>query len=128
MGLIADIKVADLNYDGKKEIIFLRSGGGEDGSQNDTASNAGYFYSGWYIQVMDVNDKELNDITSDIMDTFYSDNIVQFSCANPANNWIYWISINDYDNDGNLDIYNKMLDNRPFHRWEWNGSKFVKVE
>ena len=128
MGLIADIKVADLNYDGKKEIIFLRSGGGEDGSQNDTASNAGYFYSGWYIQVMDVNDKELNDITTDIMDTFYSDNIVQFSCANPANNWIYWISINDYDNDGNLDIYNKMLDNRPFHRWEWNGSKYIKVD
>ena len=76
---------------------------------------------------MDVNDKELNDITSDIMDTFYSDNIVQFSCANPGNNWIYWISINDYDNDGNLDIYNKMLDNRHFHRWEWNGSKFVKT-
>ena len=31
--------------------------------------------------------------------------------------------LNDYDNDGNLDIYNRMLDNRPFHRWEWNGSK-----
>ena len=50
---------------------------------------------------MDVNDKELNDITVDIMDTFYRDNIVQFSCANPSDNWIYWISINDYDNDGN---------------------------
>jgi len=31
-------------------------------------------------------------------------------------------------NDGNLDIYNKMLDNRPFHRWEWNGSKYIKVD
>ena len=128
MGTIVDIKVADLNYDGNKEIIFLRTGGGEDGSQNDTASNVGYFYSGWYIQVMDVNDKELNDITVDIMDTFYRDNIVQFSCANPSDNWIYWISINDYDNDGNLDIYNRMLEDRPLHRWEWNGSKFIKVE
>ena len=128
MGTIVDIKVADLNYDGNKEIIFLRTGGGEDGSQNDTASNAGYFYSGWYIQVMDVNDKELNDITVDIMDTFYRDNIVQFSCANPSDNWIFWISINDYDNDGNLDIYNRMLENLPFHRWEWNGSKYIKVE
>jgi hypothetical protein len=128
MGTIVDIKVADLNYDGNKEIIFLRTGGGEDGSQNDTASNVGYFYSGWYIQVMDVNDKELNDITVDIMDTFYRDNIVQFSCANPSDNWIYWISINDYDNDGNLDIYNRMLENLPFHRWEWNGSKYIKVE
>lgn len=99
MGTIVDIKVADLNYDAKKEIIFLRTGGGEDLSQNDTASNWGYFYSGWYIQVMDVNDKERNDITVDIMDTFYRDNIVQFSCANPSDNWIYWISINDYDND-----------------------------
>jgi hypothetical protein len=128
MGTIVDIKVADLNYDGNKEIIFLRTGGGEDGSQNDTASNVGYFYSGWYIQVMDVNDKELNDITVDIMDTFYRDNIVQFSCANPSDNWIYWISINDYDNDGNLDIYNRMLENLPFHRWEWNGSKYIKVQ
>ena len=128
MGTIVDIKVADLNYDGNKEIIFLRTGGGEDGSQNDTASNVGYFYSGWYIQVMDVNDKELNDITVDIMDTFYRDNIVQFSCANPSDNWIYWISINDYDNDGNLDIFNRMLENVPFHRWEWNGSKYIKVE
>ncbi|MDA8934866.1 VCBS repeat-containing protein [Flavobacteriaceae bacterium] len=124
MGLIVDIKVADLNYDGKKEIIFLRTGGGEDGSGTDI----GYFYSGWYIQVMDVNDKELNDITEDIIDTFYRDNIVQYACANPSNNWIYWISINDYDNDGNLDIYNKMLDNIPFHRWEWNGSKYIKVD
>ena len=128
MGTIVDIKVADLNYDGNKEIIFLRTGGGEDGSQNDTASNVGYFYSGWYIQVMDVNDKELNDITVDIMDTFYRDNIVQFSCANPSDNWIFWISINDYDNDGNLDIFNRMLENVPFHRWEWNGSKYIKVE
>jgi hypothetical protein len=124
MGTIVDIKVADLNYDGKKEIIFLRTGGGEDGSGTDI----GYFYSGWYIQVMEVNDKELNDISVDIIDTFYRDNIVQFSCANPSDNWIYWISINDYDNDGNLDIYNKMLENIPFHRWEWNGSKYIKVE
>jgi hypothetical protein len=58
---------------------------------------------------MDVNDKELNDITVDIMDTFYRDNIVQFSCANPSDNWIFWISINDYDNDGNLDIFNRMF-------------------
>ena len=49
------------------------------------------------------------------------------TCANPSDNWIYWISINDYDNDGNLDIYNKMLENIPFHRWEWNGSKYIKV-
>ena len=77
---------------------------------------------------MEVNDKELNDISVDIIDTFYRDNIVQFSCANPSDNWIYWISINDYDNDGNLDIYNKMLENIPFHRWEWNGSKYIKVE
>lgn len=124
MGTIVDIKVTDLNYDGKKEIIFLRTGGGVDGSGTDI----GYFYSGWYIQVMDVNDKELNDISVDIIDTFYRDNIVQFSCANPSDNWIYWISINDYDNDGNLDIYNKMLENIPFHRWEWNGSKYIKVD
>ena len=52
----------------RKEIIFLRTGGGEDGSGTDI----GYFYSGWYIQVMDVNDKELNDISVDIIDHILS--------------------------------------------------------
>ena len=33
-----------------------------------------------------------------------------------------------YDDNGLLDIYNYQMDNRPLHRWEWNGSKYIKVE
>jgi hypothetical protein len=123
MGVSLDFKVADLDYDGTNEIILLRSGG----DANSGGTDIGYFYSGWYLQILDTNDKEIVDITDSIIETYYSDTQEQY-CANPANNWIMWISVDDYDNDGNLDIFNKMMSNRPLHRWEWNGSKYSKVD
>ena len=59
------------------------------------------------------------DVTNTLIEDFYSDQPNDY-CGNPSNNWIYWIVVDDYDNDGNLDIYNKMMSNRPLHRWEWN--------
>tara|TARA_B100000902_G_scaffold204373_1_gene194843 strand:- start:3 stop:1946 length:1944 start_codon:yes stop_codon:yes gene_type:complete len=123
MGVILDFKVEDLNYDGFKEIIVLRSGG----DANSAGTDIGYFYSGWYLQVLKLNGKELIDITSSIIETYYSDSPEDF-CNNLDNNWIYWLNVDDYDNDGNLDISNKMMANRPLHRWEWNGSKYVKLD
>ena len=122
MGVPLDFKVADLDYDGTNEIILLRSGG----DTNSGGTDIGYFYSGWYLQILDTIDKEIVDITDNIIETYFSDSQEQY-CANPANNWIMWISVDDYDNDGNLDIFNKMMSNRPLHRWEWNGSKYSKV-
>jgi len=119
MGILTDIKIFDLNDDGNHEIILVRSGGETDNSNS--------YYSGWYLQVLSVNgSNQLEDITSQIFEDFYSDQVENY-CGNPENNWIYWLNITDLDNDGNLDIHNKMLANRPFHRWEWNGSKFIKV-
>ena len=122
MGVPLDFKVADLDYDGTNEIILLRSGG----DANSGGTDIGYFYSGWYLQILDTIDKEIVDITDNIIETYFSDTQEQY-CANPANNWIMWISIDDYDNDGNIDIFNKMMSNRPLHRWEWNGSKYIKI-
>ena len=64
----------------------------------------------------------------------YWSSLIQYSnqtenyCGNPENNWIYRIVVDDYDDNGLLDIYNYQMDNRPLHRWEWNGSKYIKVE
>ena len=124
MGHLVDIRVSDLNQDGINEIILNRTGGGYL-SNNENLVN---FYDGWYIQVLSLNNElELIDITDSILEDFYSDEPEDY-CGNLDNNWIYWLVIDDYDNDGNLDIYNRMMSNRPLHRWEWNGSKFAKID
>lgn len=120
MGHLVDIKIFDLDNDGNNEIIMVRSG------SELVNGNLENFYDGWYIQIIKENNNQFTDITSSIIDGFYSDQIEDY-CGNPENNWIYWLNISDLDNNGNLDIHNKMMANRPFHRWEWNGSKFIKV-
>ena len=120
MGHLVDIKIFDLDNDGNNEIILVRSG------SELVNGNLENFYDGWYIQIIKENNNQFTDITSSIIDGFYSDQIEDY-CGNPENNWIYWLNISDLDNNGNLDIHNKMMANRPFHRWEWNGSKFIKV-
>jgi hypothetical protein len=123
MGKAPDIYVEDIDSDGVNEIIILRTGG--NGQNNNTS--IGIFYAGWYLQILKLtNSKQLIDVTNTLIEDFYSDQTEDF-CGNPSNNWIYWIVVDDYDNDGNLDIYNKMMSNRPLHRWEWNGSKFIKI-
>ena len=120
MGILTDIKIFDINNDGVNEILLMRTGG-------DDEYGVSSYYAGWYIQVLSlIGSNQLEDVTSQVFENFYSDNLEDY-CGNPYNNWIFWLNITDLDNDGNLDIHNKMLANRPFHRWEWNGSKFIKV-
>lgn len=124
MGKAVDIHVEDIDNDGVNEIIIVRTGGN---NSTDSISGNGIFYRGWYLQILKLtNTKQLIDVTNTLIEDFYSDQPNDY-CGNPFNNWIYWIVVDDYDNDGNLDIYNKMMSNRPLHRWEWNGSKFIKI-
>ena len=126
MGIILDFKVSDLDNDGFNEIIILRSGGDSDNGETDI----GNFYAGWYLQILKTNGKELVDITSSIIEDYYYDSQTDpiANCQNVEDNWIFWIVVDDYDNNGVLDIFNRMLEDRPLHRWEWNGSKFSKVD
>ena len=124
MGKGTDVYVEDIDSDGVNEIIIVRSGGT---NSTDDVAGQGIFYRGWYLQILKLtNTKQLIDVTNTLIEDFYSDQPNDY-CGNPSNNWIYWIVVDDYDNDGNLDIYNKMMSNRPLHRWEWNGFKFLKI-
>ena len=129
-----DITISDLNYDGNLEIILTKSGGDDSAYSGTDNSNVNYnigvtnFYSGWFIHVLSIDSsREITDITESIIQDFYSNQTENY-CGNPENNWIYRIVVDDYDNNGLLDIYNQQMDNRPLHRWEWNGSKYIKVE
>ena len=129
-----DITISDLNYDGNLEIILTKSGGDDSAYSGTDNSNVNYnigvtnFYSGWFIHVLSIDSsREITDITDSIIQDFYSNQTENY-CGNPENNWIYRIVVDDYDDNGLLDIYNYQMDNRPLHRWEWNGSKYIKVE
>ena len=128
-----DITISDLNYDGNLEIILTKSGGDDSAYSGTDNSNVNYnigvtnFYSGWFIHVLSIDSsREITDITDSIIQDFYSNQTENY-CGNPENNWIYRIVVDDYDDNGLLDIYNHQMANRPLHRWEWNGSKYIKV-
>jgi len=128
-----DITISDLNYDGDLEIILTKSGGDDSAYSGSDNSNVNYnigvtnFYSGWFIHILSVtSSREITDITNSTIENFYSNQTEDY-CGNPENNWIYRIVVDDYDNNGALDIYNLQMDNRPLHRWEWNGSKYIEI-
>jgi len=82
-GVIIDIDAEDLNNDGNKDIILTRTGGGNNN-----------FYIGYYLQLIQNNgNHQFIDITSNI--SLNSDENAE---------WIDWIRIQDFNNDGYLDI------------------------
>ena len=47
-------------------------------------------------------------------------------CTTPEDRWLYWTNVYDYDGNGLIDIFNTLNAEVVLHRWEWNGSKFIK--
>lgn len=80
---IVDIDAEDINNDGRKNIVLTRTGGGNNN-----------FYVGYYIQlIQNDGDHQFTDATSNIT-----------SNSDENGGWIDWIRIQDYNNDGHLDI------------------------
>ncbi len=121
-GTIADLDVFDLNRDGAPELLVTRTGGSPDSQEN--------YYGGHFVQIVSFKERVPSDITSDMI-TGNSITGSQGACPQNDTLWITWMSAQDYDYDGELDIYSVMVapggDERILHRWEWNGSRFIRV-
>ena len=130
-GLGLDIDIYDLDGDGQKEIVVLRTGDGtlgnsiedaEDANENQDVTN---FYSGYYIQICQLDEnRNIIDVTDSFMDGNGQSGI-GLGCDNTT---FMFLQIGDYDDNGLLDMYCEDSRNGPnFVRWEWNGSRFTKM-
>lgn len=81
-GTVVDIDAEDIDNDGDRDVVVTRTGGGQDN-----------FYVGFFIQIIiNQGGRLFNDETNQRISTGTGDN------------WIDWIRLQDYDNDGDIDI------------------------
>ena len=86
LGTVIDIDVADIDLDGDKDIFLTRTGDGSDRLA---------FYEGFKIQVLiNQGGRTFSDESAERLNTGHSDTA----------NWIDWIRIQDFNNDGFKDI------------------------
>ena len=131
-GTATDFDVVDLDGDGVNEIIVSRTGGDidsfpiESSNMNDNIGTSN-FYGGHYIQI--------NKLDSDRNIIDFSDQLIESNnystpslyCSNPETGWFIQTRVEDYEGDGTLNIFNRLVSHKVQHIWEWNGSKFVKT-
>jgi hypothetical protein len=129
-GIGLDIDIYDLDGDGQKEIIILRTGDSTLGISSDSPDynenqNSTNFYQGYYIQVCQIDEnRNIIDVTNQFMDG-NGQSGVALGCENT--NFMF-LQIGDYDNNGKLDMYCEDSRIGPnFVRWELNGSKFSRI-
>lgn len=137
-GVILDIDFYDIDNDGTLEIIVNRSGDSLNDNGQFPEQEFGfneqigetYYYGGYYIQIIKLVNNQAVDVTNQFIDNnFYR----AFSDGcDPQSDWIRWLVIQDYDNDGNIDIFNPLIyfwgeGHESLRRWEWNGSRFTRI-
>ena len=108
----------DLTGDGNNELIINRSGSRSD----DRFATRGY-----YIQILSFINGNLIDMTNELISDNFEIGLDNFNCFLDAK--VNGVDrLNDLDGNGNLDLYNIPQDDfRNFLRWEWNGSRFIKI-
>jgi len=85
------------------------------------------FYSGHYIQILSIDqNRNFQDQTNQFIENNFNNDTGDFCDPNTA--WFRWLKLDDYDNDGNIDLWNELIDYQVLQRWEWNGSMFIKIE
>jgi hypothetical protein len=82
---VLDFNFADLDKDGKEEIIL-----------NRTQDASGSIYTGYRIQILKLVDGKYNDVTDNLMKDNFSEKA----------RWFPWIRVEDIDKNGKLDIFN----------------------
>jgi hypothetical protein len=115
-GVITDLDIYDLDDDGVNEVLITRTGG----RPFDFTT---YFYSGWQIQILKLNNRTLTNATS----TFIEKNIYTQSSPNNQE-WIPWVRFGDFDKNGNVDFYSVKGSNLPLVRWELQNKKLMRIQ
>ena len=90
--LIIDFTINDYDNDGDKDIIVNRIPDGSSGGSS---------YGGWYIQVLTNTGGQFTDDTS----LKINENYLSGGCK-----WVRFIHISDFDNDGNLELFNNEIE------------------
>jgi len=132
-GTSTDIDIVDLDQDGVNELIISRTGGDINSFSDDDSANpnddigTSNYYGGHYIQICKINSqRDIIDYSEELIDNNYLDS-PQLWCAKPETSWFIHTRVEDYDGNGSLDLFNSLVDRAIQHRWEWSGSKFIKV-
>ena len=110
--LVDGIEPWDYNNDGIKELVVIR----DNGSSWDDAHST---TQGFYVQILQINDRELIDITESIIGDY----------TEVKNTNLKPVRFIDFDDDGYLSMI-RLRVNLEFNysfEWEWNGSKIVRV-
>lgn len=109
-----DYTIADLNSDGKEEILLVRTGGYVN--ENNEMIN---FYNGWRVQVLEkISDDEYIDSTSNFMNNYYG-----------SSQWIVRLRVQDIDMDGKLEIFENDRSNHQTNNprvWKQNSENFYE--
>jgi len=113
-GVITDLDIADLDGDGNDEIAITRTGGKLINNQPN------YFYNGWFIQIVKLNNKVATDISSNFIELNSKD-------YSSNNEWITWMRFEDYDNNGKIDFFSTNFGAQSFVRWELQNKKLVRI-
>jgi hypothetical protein len=117
LGVITDLDVYDLDADGKNEIVVARTGG-KLVNQNEFSN----FYSGWYIQILTITNRNPIDATS----TFIEGNVYNQTKIDNQE-WIPWLRFQDYDKNGKVDLYSTKCTNLNMVRWELRDKKLIRI-
>jgi len=110
--LVDGIEPWDYNNDGVKELVVIRDNAT---SWDDAHSTT----QGFYVQILQVDDRDLIDITESTIENFTEVN----------NTNLKPIRFIDFDGDGYLSMI-RLVTNVEFNQsfeWEWDGSKIIKV-
>ena len=120
-GTSLGIVTYDIDDDGIKEIFLNKCGSAYFEGNNDPSS-------GWNIQCLRLDGREVVDITEKTIDVYNSGREDHDGgCRTINQNSLSLLTINDYDNDGNLNMFTVGRESDRINEWIWNGSKFIKV-
>jgi hypothetical protein len=116
-GVITDLDFADLDNDNKFELAITRTGGASVNNQIN------YFYWGWNIQIIKIDNRKVTDITTSAIEQ--NSSLLGYSQGNP---WIVWMRFEDFDNNSKIDFFSTKCGGADFVRWELQNGKLIRVK